>query len=64
MNRVQNGNDTHISLKRDTPARESIQFWFLGKDMEPASGIEPPTYDLRNRCSTTELRRLTTEFEL
>ena len=26
--------------------------------MEPASGIEPPTNDLRNRCSTTELRRL------
>ena len=26
--------------------------------MEPASGIEPPTYGLRNRCSTTELRRL------
>ena len=25
--------------------------------MEPASGIEPPTYGLRNRCSTTELRR-------
>jgi hypothetical protein len=24
--------------------------------MEPASGIEPPTYGLRNRCSTTELR--------
>ena len=31
--------------------------------MEPASGIEPPTYGLRNRCSTTELRRLTTKFE-
>ena len=27
-------------------------------EMEPASGIEPPTYGLRNRCSTTELRRL------
>jgi hypothetical protein len=23
--------------------------------MEPMSGIEPPTYGLRNRCSTTEL---------
>jgi hypothetical protein len=30
--------------------------------MEPASGIEPPTYGLRNRCSTTELRRLKTEY--
>ena len=28
-----------------------------GRKMEPASGIEPPTYGLRNRCSTTELRR-------
>jgi hypothetical protein len=26
--------------------------------MEPASGIEPPTCGLRNRCSATELRRL------
>ncbi len=26
--------------------------------MEPASGVEPPTYGLRNRCSATELRRL------
>src|SRR2546422_7330646 len=25
--------------------------------MEPAKGIEPPTYGLRNRCSTPELRR-------
>jgi hypothetical protein len=24
--------------------------------MEPAVGIEPTTYGLRNRCSTTELR--------
>jgi hypothetical protein len=23
--------------------------------VEPMSGIEPPTYGLRNRCSTTEL---------
>ena len=30
--------------------------------MEPASGIEPPTYGLRNRCSTTELRRLKTGY--
>ena len=28
------------------------------KCMEPASGIEPPTCGLRNRCSATELRRL------
>jgi PAS domain S-box-containing protein len=27
------------------------------RDVEPASGIEPPTCGLRNRCSTTELRR-------
>src|SRR6266566_5973791 len=26
-------------------------------NMEPAKGIEPPTYGLRNRCSTPELRR-------
>ena len=26
--------------------------------MEPMSGIEPPTYGLRNRCSTTELHWL------
>ena len=25
--------------------------------LEPAKGIEPPTYGLRNRCSTPELRR-------
>ena len=25
------------------------------RGMEPMSGIEPPTYGLRNRCSTTEL---------
>jgi len=28
------------------------------ENMEPASGVEPPTYGLRNRCSATELRRL------
>src|SRR5665213_658408 len=26
--------------------------------VEPMSGIEPPTYGLRNRCSTTELHWL------
>jgi hypothetical protein len=26
--------------------------------LEPMSGIEPPTYGLRNRCSTTELHWL------
>ena len=26
--------------------------------MEPVVGIEPTTYGLRNRCSTTELHRL------
>ncbi len=25
--------------------------------VEPASGVEPPTYGLRNRCSASELRR-------
>ena len=30
----------------------------LGEEMEPMSGIEPPTYGLRNRCSTTELHWL------
>jgi hypothetical protein len=27
-------------------------------EVEPMSGIEPPTYGLRNRCSTTELHWL------
>ena len=27
-------------------------------ELEPVVGIEPTTYGLRNRCSTTELHRL------
>jgi hypothetical protein len=26
--------------------------WACLKSVEPAKGIEPPTYGLRNRCST------------
>ena len=33
-----------------------------GNVLEPASGVEPPTCGLRNRCSATELRRLSTVF--
>ena len=36
--------------------RESTETAFSIEKLEPASGIEPPTYGLRNRCSTTELR--------
>ena len=31
---------------------------YLRRKLEPMSGIEPPTYGLRNRCSTTELHWL------
>ena len=30
----------------------------IGFPLEPVVGIEPTTYGLRNRCSTTELHRL------
>jgi len=45
MSKFQNGNDAHFSLKQE--GNKSIRFWFAGEDMEPASGIEPPTYGLR-----------------
>ena len=29
-----------------------------GRKVEPVKGVEPLTYGLRNRCSATELHRL------
>ena len=40
---------------RRSPERKPRKDWF---SMEPVVGIEPTTYGLRNRCSTTELHRL------
>ena len=49
---------------REIQVLSDLYLWkLLGKlRVEPASGVEPPTCGLRNRCSATELRRLSTVF--
>ncbi len=49
---------------REIQVLSDLYLWkLLGKlRVEPASGVEPPTCGLRNRCSATELRRLSKVF--
>ena len=60
MKVFKHGDDYFDNLEDDTSAGQAeYDVWRMVK-MEPMVGIEPTTYGLRNRCSTTELHWLTT----
>ena len=58
---IEEASDTTVCLELASKSQ-----LFTGLKLEPMGGIEPPTYALRKRCSTTELHRhqAWTEFSL